>query len=213
MSTSRRKARSYHHGDLRTSILQAAGEILEKEGLDAVTLREVARRAGVSHNAPSRHFPDREALLAALAGAGFRTLSEAQRTALEAGGARGLGEAYVRFALGHPQRFRLMFGGRVSISSHPALKEAAMITFDSVVKAMATRVPGPGARDAAVAAWSLVHGLALLLLDDRIAPAARAGRGDEDFVRQVLGMIRFAAGAAQDAPGPSPGAAAPAHSA
>ena len=194
MSTSRRKPRSYHHGDLRSSILQAAGEILEKEGLDAVTLREVARRAGVSHNAPLRHFPDREALLAALAGEGFRNLSEAQRVASATGGPRGLGESYVRFALEHPQRFRLMFGGRVAIASHPALKEAAMITFDAVVEAMAARVPGPGARDAAVAAWSLVHGLALLLLDDRIASAARAGRSDEEFVRQVLGVIRFAAG-------------------
>jgi AcrR family transcriptional regulator len=199
MSTSRRRPRSYHHGDLPTSILRAAGEILEKEGLEAVTLREVARRAGVSHNAPLRHFPDREGLLAALAGEGFRELGEAQRVATETGGPRGLGESYVRFALAHPQRFRLMFGGRVAISSHPALKAAAMTTFDSVVKAMAARVPGPGARDAAVAAWSLVHGLALLLLDDRIAPAARAGRSDEEFVHQVLGMIRFAAGPAQSA--------------
>lgn len=209
MSTSKRPARRYHHGDLRASILRAAGEILEKEGLDAVTLREVARRAGVSHNAPSRHFPDREALLAALAGEGFRVLGEAQRTAAAVGGPRGLGESYVRFALAHPQRFRLMFGGRVMISSHPALKEAAIRTFDAVASAMAARVPGPGARDAAVAAWSLVHGLALLLLDDRIAPAARAGRSDEEFVRQVLGMIRFAAGPAPGGEGPAQRAGPP----
>jgi AcrR family transcriptional regulator len=199
MSTSKRKTRAYHHGDLRISILQAAGEILEKEGLEAVTLREVARRAGVSHNAPSRHFPERETLLAALAGEGFAQLREAQRQAVATNGARGLGEAYVRFALDHPQRFRLMFGGRVAISRHPALREAGLMTFNAVVEVMASRVPGPGARDAAVAAWSLVHGLAMLLLDDRIASAARAGRGDEEFVRQVLGMIRFAAGPAQSA--------------
>jgi len=197
MSTSKRRKPAYHHGDLRTSVLRAAGKILEKEGLDAVTLREVARRAGVSHNAPSRHFPDREALLAALAGEGFAKLGEAQQEAAATGGARALGEAYVRFALAHPQRFRLMFGGRVSIASHPALREAALKTFDAVAKAMAARVPGPSARDAAVAAWSLVHGLALLLLDDRIASSARAGRDDETFIRQVLGMIRFAGGPAQ----------------
>jgi AcrR family transcriptional regulator len=197
MSTSKRKARTYHHGDLHASILHAAGEILEKQGLDAVTLREVARRAEVSHNAPSRHFPDREALLAALAGEGFARLGEAQRQAAAASGARGLGEAYVRFALAHPQRFRLMFGGRIAITSHPVLKEAALKSFNAVVDVMAARVPGPGARDAAVAAWSLVHGLAMLLLDDRIASAARAGRGDDEFVHQVLGMIRFAGGPAR----------------
>ena len=197
MSTSKRKARTYHHGDLRAAILQAAGEILEKEGLDAVTLREVARRAGVSHNAPSRHFPERETLLAALAGEGFMKLREFQGLAAGKSGARGLGEAYVRFALEHPQRFRLMFGGRIAVTSHPALKEAALMTFNAVADVMAASVPGPAARDAAVAAWSLVHGLAMLLLDDRIATAARAGRSDEAFVHQVLGMIRFAGGPAR----------------
>ena len=70
MSTSKHRKAAYHHGDLRGSILRAAGEILEKEGLEALSVREVARRAGVSHNAPYRHFPDQEALLAALAGEG-----------------------------------------------------------------------------------------------------------------------------------------------
>ena len=70
MSTSRRRKRSYHHGDLRAATLHAAAELLEKKGPDAVVLREVARLAGVSHNAPYRHFPSREALLAALAAEG-----------------------------------------------------------------------------------------------------------------------------------------------
>jgi hypothetical protein len=103
----------------------------------------------------------------------------------------------VRFALDHPQRFRLMFGGRIAVTRHPVLKEAALKTFNAVADVMASSVPGPGARDAAVAAWSLVHGLAMLLLDDRIASAARGGRSDEDFVHQVLGMIRFASGTAR----------------
>lgn len=159
-----------------------------------MTLREVARRAEVSHNAPSRHFPERDSLLAALAGEGFEWLRESQREASSASGARGLGEAYVRFALAHPQRFRLMFGGRIAVTRHPVLKDAALATFKAVADVMAASIPGPGARDAAVAAWALVHGLAMLLLDDRIATAARAGRGDEEFVHQVLGMIRFAGG-------------------
>ena len=196
MSTSKRKGNTYHHGDLRATLLRAAGEILEKEGLEAVTLREVARRANVSHSAPARHFPEREALLAGLAGEGFLKLGEAQRRAASDHGARGLGEAYVRFALEHPQRFRLMFGGRIAVTSHPVLKEAALKTFDAVAEVLASSVPGPAARDAAVAAWSLVHGLSMLLLDDRIASAARGGRNNEEFVHQVLGMIRFASGPA-----------------
>ena len=193
MSTSKRKPRAYHHGDLRAAVLRAAGELLEKEGIAALTLREVARRAGVSHNAPYRHFPDHEALLAALAGEGFAMLGAAQREAAAAAGARGLGEAYVRFALAHPQRFGLMFGGRVSIARHPDLRAAAEKTYEGIARAMAARVPKENAGDAAVAAWARVHGLATLLLNDRIASAARAGRGDEAFIRQVLGAIRFAA--------------------
>jgi len=197
MSTSRHRKRGYHHGDLRAALLRAAGEFLEKEGLERLSLRAAARRAGVSHSAPYRHFPDRETLLAALAEEGFRTLGASQRQAAAAAGARGLGEAYVRFALAHPQRFRLMFGARVTLARHPALREAAEKTYEGIASAMAARVPKESARDAAVAAWSLVHGLATLLLSQRIAPAARAGRSDEEFVRQVLGAIRFAGGTAR----------------
>src|SRR3954453_9835907 len=116
---------AYHHGDLRQAVLQKAGEILEKEGLDALSLRELARRAGVSHNAPYRHFPDRESLLAALVEEGFQMLVDAlaQRPQRE------LGEAYVDFALSHAQRFRLMFGGSVKVATadrraYEALKQS-----------------------------------------------------------------------------------------
>src|SRR6266850_4711197 len=98
---------AYHHGDLRAALLQTAGKVLEKEGLGELSLRELARRAGVSHNAPYRHFPDRDSLLAALAAEGFALLENEMRGL----GARAMGEVYIRFALQHPQRFRLMFGG------------------------------------------------------------------------------------------------------
>src|SRR2546423_10801996 len=98
---------TYHHGDLPAALLRAAGRVLEQKGIGALSLRDAARRAGVSHNAPYRHFADREALLGALAAEGFALLAKRLR------GQRGpeLGMAYVRFALEHPQRFRLMFGG------------------------------------------------------------------------------------------------------
>jgi len=197
VSTSKSAKRGYHHGDLPAALLQAAGKILEKEGVEALTVRALTRRAGVSHAAPYRHFPDREALLAALAAEGYAMLGEAQRAAAAAHGLRGMGEAYVRFALDHPQRFRLMFGGQLQIARHPALREIASKTFEGLSGALAARVPGArGARDASLAAWALVHGLAQLLLEDRIAAAAREGRSDEQFVRELLAAVRFVAGPA-----------------
>ena len=205
MPTSGRKKRSYHHGNLEAVVLRAAGNILEKEGVEALSLRQVARRAGVSHSAPYRHFREREALLAALAEEGFEALGAAQREAGLAGGLRGMGEAYVSFALAHPQRFRLMFGGQIPIARHARLREVATRTFDGLSGALAARVPeAQGARDASLAAWALVHGLALLLMGNRIAPAALSGRGRDAFVRDVLASIRFVVGTAkQVAVGPA----------
>ena len=196
MSTSNRRKRSYHHGDLQASILQAAAQLLEKQGLAALSLREAARRAGVSHNAPYRHFPDREALLAALAAEGFRQFRQELDDAEERGGLRARGEAYVRFALKHPQRFRLMFGVGLSFSKHPGLREQASQAFGGLANAIAAHA-GQQAPLAAIAAWALVHGLAQLLLDGRVGGAARGERDVDDFVRAVLASIRFAVVPAQ----------------
>ena len=180
------------------ALLRAAGNILEKEGVEALKVRAVARRAGVSHNAPYRHFPQSEALLAALAVEGFEWLGTAQRTAAAAGGLRAMGEAYVQFALSHPQRFRLMFGGRISLEKQARLREVAGRAFEELSGALAARVPGAqGARDSSIAAWALVHGLAQLLLGGRIAETERRGRGEEQFVRDVLASVRFVARQAQ----------------
>ncbi|HZM36505.1 MAG TPA: TetR/AcrR family transcriptional regulator [Burkholderiales bacterium] len=176
---------TYHHGGLRAALLQAAGDLLEKQGLAALSLREAARRAGVSHNAPYRHFPDRDALLASLASEGYRQLGEA----LKGRAGREMGEAYVRFALGHPNRFRLMFGGVLAMAAHPELREAAGATYETLVVAFRAQRDIADPALAAAAAWSLVHGLAQLLLDGHF-PEARAR---DDFVRQVIGAVRFAA--------------------
>jgi AcrR family transcriptional regulator len=198
MSTSRHGRRGYHHGGLAGVLLRTAAQLIEKEGVEALSLREVARRAGVSHSAPYRHFQDREALLAALAADGFERLGQAQRKAAAAGALRALGEAYLQFALAHPQRFRLMFDGRVPIEKHPELRDVAMRTFDGLAGALAARVPGaPGAGDASLAAWALVHGFAQLLLGRQIPEGARRGRGDAAFAHDVLACVRFAAGPAQ----------------
>ncbi len=197
MSTSKARKKTYHHGDLPASVLRAASNILEKQGIEGLTMRALARQAKVSHTAPYRHFPDRETLLAALAADGFAMLGKVQRAAAAESGLRGMGEAYVRFALDHPQRFRLMFGGIVQISRHAALRELATKTYEGLAGALSTRVPeAQGARDSSIAAWALVHGLAQLLLDDRISTAVRGGRARDQFVRDVLSSIRFAAGTA-----------------
>lgn len=193
MSTSRVRKRAYHHGNLPALLLHAAGKILEKEGHASLSVRAAARRAAVSHNAPYRHFPDRESLLAALAAEGFERFTRALEEGQARGGLRGRGEAYLGFALGNPQRFRLMFGGDLRMDRHPVLREAATRAFAGLAGALAEHLPGIASRDASVAAWALVHGLANLLLDERIASAMRAGRNNEDFVRAVLSSVRFAA--------------------
>ena len=183
MPTSRPK-KTYHHGNLTPALLLAGGKILEDQGAGAIALRAVARRAGVSHNAPYRHFPDREALLAALAAEGFQTLGERLRGHT----GREMGEAYVRFALEQPQRFRLMFGGVLPMAKYPELRAAADRAYRALVSAFKD-LSKPEL--AAAAAWSLVHGLSHLLLDGHFARADR-----EAFVREVLGAVRFAQRAA-----------------
>jgi AcrR family transcriptional regulator len=194
MSTSGRRKpakAAYHHGDLRVAILRAAAEVLEQHGVSALSLREAARRAGVSHNAPYRHFADREALLAALAAEGFAQLGTALDSA-GAGGPRARGEAYVHFALEHPQRFRLMFGGLLRLDADPALREAAAQSYRGLVGAFEAVVGREGAPLAAAAAWSLTHGLAQLLLDGHFAQATRNAEEAAGFVRAVLGAVRVA---------------------
>ena len=188
MSTS---ATAYHHGDLRTAVLRSAGKLLEKEGVAALSLREVARRAGVSHNAPYRHFPDRDALLAALAAEGFERLGEA----LQANAGREMGAAYVRFALAHPQRFRLMFGGLLKLARYPELARASASAHGALVAAMRAQKEIQDPDTAAAAAWSLVHGLAHLLLDGHFAQAA--GQDAGPFIDRVLCSVRFSALGAQ----------------
>ena len=146
---------TYHHGDLRAAVVSAAWKMIEKEGVDGLSLREAARRAGVSHNAPYRHFADRDALLAALVAEGFAQLERA----LESRAGRELGEAYVAFALAHPQRFRLMFSGaRASADLAGAASRSSF-----------AHLGADGAAAAGAAAWSLVHGLASLILEGHLA--------------------------------------------
>jgi AcrR family transcriptional regulator len=162
---------TYHHGDLRAAVLSAAGKMIEKEGLGGLSVREAARRAGVSHSAPYRHFTDRDALLEALVAEGFSLLKQA----LENRAGRELGEAYIAFALEQPERFRLMFAGA---RNDAGLQAQFAHSFAHL---------GADAAAAGAAAWSLVHGLASLILAGHLEDGTA-------FVRKVLGAMRFATG-------------------
>jgi AcrR family transcriptional regulator len=174
-----RKKRAYHHGDLRRSLINAALRLVEEHGESALTLREVARMAGVSHQAPYRHFADRTALVAAVAEEGFRELHtemvEKTRNAPNAQAAlHGIGVTYVLFAVEHRAHFRVMFGADAAAarSSSPSLDAACEAVFGALtqaiagVKSMTSDETDPLAL--ALTAWSLVHGLASLLVEGQL---------------------------------------------
>lgn len=178
----------YHHGDLRRALLEVARGLLQEVGPDAVSLREVARRAGVSSRAPYRHFEGRDALMAALATEGFDELRAVLVAAAEAGAPdrrlRDQAIAYVGFALGRPALYRLMFSTRIE-EADPALARSKAAT-----KALlSARVEADAAAGADVAArargcWALVHGMAVLLQDGLFAEGA--GVGTDRLVRDVI---------------------------
>jgi AcrR family transcriptional regulator len=159
--------RPYHHGDLAVSLREAARAILEEEGLAALSLRSVARRAGVSHAAPYRHYASREALLADIAVEGLGRLRAELAQAATREGDRSdrivrIGGAYLRFASRHEGLLRLMFGSELpNRRDHPGLAEATALIGEDIGAALGDAAAG-------LAVWAAVHGLALLILENVI---------------------------------------------
>lgn len=197
---------SYHHGDLRRALVETAVRLAEEEGVEALSLRELARRLGVSHAAPAHHFPDRLALLVAVAIDGFEQLAAGMEAAAAThapgpGRLVAAGEAYLRFALDHPAVLQIMFGPEVSgmkVRPQP-LREAgdrARRVLDGTVEAIAglpPRVPGtprdPFVEARSFAAWALLHGAARLWIDGPLrASMERRGAGRARFEE----LARFA---------------------
>ena len=172
-------ARPYHHGDLRRALLDAALAEIAERGPGQVSLREVARTVGVSHAAPRHHFGDKRGLLTAIAVEGFELLAvelgeawQSTRSFLE------VGVAYVRFALAHRAHFDVMFRPELLRDDDPALDAARRVTGDLLygpVTTLARAESGADPRTPAIAAWSLVHGLATLWLTHNL-PADIADR-------------------------------------
>ncbi|BBO07469.1 MULTISPECIES: TetR/AcrR family transcriptional regulator [Bradyrhizobium] len=171
----------YHHGALREALLQAAERVLERDGLAGLTLRAVAREAGVSHAAPTHHFGDLTGLLSELAAVGFRQFNAAMAascgaatTPLEAALARP--KAYVAYAQAHPGMYSIMFRTERLDYSRPSLHEAAEASFAGLANAIGMmrqeQISGDAltlSQGAAIArAWSMVHGFTMLLLDGRL---------------------------------------------
>jgi AcrR family transcriptional regulator len=176
-----RAASPYHHGALRDALLQAAERVLERDGLPGLTLRAVAREAGVSHAAPTHHFGDLTGLVSELAAIGFRQFNDAMVAAgatgtLPAEKAPARARAYVGYAQAHPGMYGLMFRTERLDMSRPSLHEAANASFAGLAGAIgASRHEQISAQalsleqGAAIArAWSLVHGFTTLLLDHRL---------------------------------------------
>ncbi len=166
--------RSYHHGDLRSALVDEGMRLLKSGDAESLSLREIARNVGVSATAIYRHFPDKVSLLAALSDAGYAQLGREQGEVARAGGAKGFaesGRAYVRFALANPALFRLMFAAN-STRAHPEQSapagSPASLLHQGVADAMGPEATGQAVFSGMLQAWSLVHGLAMLILDQQV---------------------------------------------
>ena len=191
----RRRPRTYHHGDLRTAALEQVRTIIREQGVSVVSLREVARRARVSHAAPSHHFGNKAGLLTAFAIQGYDLLADAVRADIAASEARTppdvlavMGQAYVRFALENPEHFGVMFPGELVNQDDPEYIRATNRCYgplmEVVTKGSAQGTLSADATLVATAAWSLVHGLASLWLSGRIQ--ARTGATDATAIAKSV---------------------------
>lgn len=181
------RRKSYHHGDLKNALIEVALQQISREGVRALSLRDVARRAGVSHTASYRHFSSKESLLAAIAEQGFRRLGEALRAAIEphaddpVAALKASGLAYVEFGVSSPEHLEVMFSSQLTHEDYPAVAEASKEAYAQLTSVVHEGFRSGGLRGAdersiSLAAWSMVHGLTQLIssgqLESRNPPAA-----------------------------------------
>ncbi|MEX2536527.1 MAG: TetR/AcrR family transcriptional regulator [Trueperaceae bacterium] len=196
----------YHHGNLRQALIDAGLDILEERGVDGVTLREAARRAGVSHAAPYHHFSDKANLIESIAVHGFEGFARALQRAWESTSGNALerlqstGIAYVAFALGRPALFRLMNRQelrtpRLASDNEPGPVEQAahasyQILVDGIIECQAAGLIARGDPNPyALTAWSLVHGLAVLGMDGLIIDREPTVEAGEQLARMATGVL------------------------
>ncbi len=190
--------REYHHGDLRSALLDSVARIVRENGPAFVSIREVARRARVSHAAPSHHFGNKSGLLTAFAAQGFDRLADTVRDTIAASRAStppavlaAMGRAYVRFAIENPEHFAIMFRMELLDEGDAELVRASDRAYDALI-ATTRAAAAQGLLDAdptvaATAAWSLVHGLSTLWLSGRLQ--LRTGVTDSDQLAEAVTQL------------------------
>jgi len=197
----RQKSKPYHHGDLRNALIQAGLELLSEGGVQELDLRKVARRAGVSHAAPYRHFADKQALIAAINEEGFHLLTERIRSSLREVSDEpveqllGVALAYVRFAQENPWLMREMFSGitieRETFESLHAASKSVYRLYAEVIRSGQERgkiVDGDPTALAGVL-WSVLHGLAMLIIENQMRPYADGPEGTERVTRYTIEVL------------------------
>jgi AcrR family transcriptional regulator len=186
---------TYHHGDLAAALLGAALDLLEEKGETALSLRAVARRAGVSPAAPYRHYEDREALTSAVAAVGYRELAERLAAAHPAPSTpeqlTAVAVAYVRFALERPALFRVMFSEPCDRDNDERVAAIAAVKL-YLEEVIARCFPGSDPEALAPAIWALVHGLAFLFLDGKL-DAPNLAAVDKSVAEAIHGLLGAAA--------------------
>jgi AcrR family transcriptional regulator len=197
----RQKPKPYHHGDLRNALIQAGLGILAEGGAQELDLRKVARRAGVSHAAPYRHFADKQALVAAINEEGFHLLAERIRSSLREVSDEpveqllGVALAYVRFAQENPWLMREMFSGitieRETFESLHTASKSVYRLYAEVIRSGQERgkiVDGDPTALAGVL-WSVLHGLAMLIIENQMRPYADGPEGTERVTRYTIQVL------------------------
>ncbi len=178
---------TYHHGDLRRAVVTAALDVIRTDGPAALSLRDLARRAGVSHAAPAHHFKDRTGLLTAIATEGHDLLTAVLSDAAELSEA---GVRYVRFTVDHPAHFQVMFQPDLLRADDPELLAAKARSYEQLRAAVAA-LPGDRSTDpelTGIAAWSAAHGFATLLLTHNL-DRALGGRAPEEAFRALAAAM------------------------
>jgi AcrR family transcriptional regulator len=187
----------YHHGDLRRALLDAAIEAIVEDGSASFSLRDLARRIGVSHAAPAHHFGDKVGLLTALAAEGYELLADAQAEAWERTHRfLEVGVAYARFALDHPAHFEVMYRPELLRTDDPDLVAARTRSGSFLYGPAGTLVDGE-ALSAGVAGWALVHGVVALWVNGNLPP--ELGDDPEQIVR-LAGRHLFSSPDSTDGP-------------